>query len=219
MFQYSVYRMIWRMIFRVVAAGLFMLIAVFFFHHHSGAPFMPAAVSSFFSRSSDRGSVAYAHSSVDGTNYNLYSPADNIEHSDYSNLERSRGHLDIAMYAFTDRYLAELLVRLANKGMTIRIYRDGEQYQSEEMRGNSTTSLFHGHANIHVRVKPASRNLMHLKAYSDGLILRDGSANWSPSGLKQQDNNARYTNDSQQIKDFETAFEMMWNRTDNTTIQ
>ena len=52
---------------------------------------------------------------------------------------------------------------------------------------------------IQIRVK-ASHELMHLKAYViDGSLLRDGSANWSPSGLKRQDNNAHFTSDRAQV--------------------
>jgi phosphatidylserine/phosphatidylglycerophosphate/cardiolipin synthase-like enzyme len=54
---------------------------------------------------------------------------------------------------------------------------------------------------------------MHLKSYCvDGALLRDGSANWSPSGLKRQDNNARFTTDRRQIQAFQSVFEGMWAR-------
>jgi hypothetical protein len=62
--------------------------------------------------------------------------------------------LDIAIYAFTDRILADLLVREAEQGTVIRIYRDGEQFQNEErnagrFREQSTTAMFRGQSNIH----------------------------------------------------------------------
>jgi phosphatidylserine/phosphatidylglycerophosphate/cardiolipin synthase-like enzyme len=65
-----------------------------------------------------------------------------------------------------------------------------------------------------------SPELMHLKAYViDGSLLRDGSANWSPSGLKRQDNNAHFTTDPAQVGAFRQAFEQMWSRTDNQRVQ
>jgi phosphatidylserine/phosphatidylglycerophosphate/cardiolipin synthase-like enzyme len=61
---------------------------------------------------------------------------------------------------------------------------------------------------------------MHLKAYViDGSLLRDGSANWSPSGLKRQDNNVHFTSDPAQVEAFRRIFEQMWNRTDNERVQ
>ena len=79
----------------------------------------------------------------------------------------------------------------------IRVYRDGEQYEEEECEQygiGSVASMF-SRAPIHVRVKPSRPDLMHLKCWSDGRVLRDGSANWSPAGLKRQDNETRYTTD------------------------
>jgi hypothetical protein len=78
--------------------------------------------------------------------------------------------------------------------------------------------MFQGHRNIQIRVK-ASTVLMHVKSWSDGCIVRDGSANWSPSGEKQQDNTLTLTSDSTAVQNFETEFSTMWNRTDNTIIQ
>jgi len=71
-----------------------------------------------------------------------------------------------------------------------------------------------------VRVKPASRiDLMHLKCWSDGQVLRDGSANWSTAGLKRQDNDARFTTNRQEVQEFNRNFEQLWNRPTNTRVQ
>src|SRR5256885_7871901 len=60
-----------------------------------------------------------------------FSPSENLERMDYDRLERAQRRVDIAMYGFTDRYLAEELVRLARKGVAVRLYRDREQYENE----------------------------------------------------------------------------------------
>src|SRR5262249_38639934 len=84
----------------------------------------------------------------------------------------------------------------------------------------STTPMFHGHGNVHVRVKPPSRSdLMHLKVWSDGEVLREGSASWSPAALKRQDNNVRFSRNATEVKAFEADFEAMWNRPSNTVVQ
>jgi len=149
-----------------------------------------------------------------------YSPFENLEQMDQERLASAQRSIDIAMYSFTDRYLAEELIKLARRGVQIRLYRDREQYEQEEqhIRG-TTTSLLRGQTGIQIRVK-GSRELMHLKAYLiDGSLLRDGSANWSPSGLKRQDNNAHFTSDPAQVGAFRQIFEQMWNRTDNERVQ
>jgi hypothetical protein len=107
----------------------------------------------------------------------------------------------------------------------MRTYRDGEQYENEErnaarFRDQSTTAMFRGQPNIHVRVKPPSRSdLMHLNAWCDGEVLREGSANWSPAALKRQDNNVQFSRTPNEVKAFETDFEAMWNRASNTIVQ
>lgn len=161
-----------------------------------------------------------------------FAPSENLERIEIGELraaaQRLHGTqtpLDIAMYAFTDRAIAEVLIEEADAGTLVRVYRDGEQYEFEEggaerHGGSSVTSMFHGHNNIRVRVKSASRiDLMHLKCWSDGHLLRDGSANWSTAGLKRQDNDLRFTTDPQEVKEFNREFEQLWNRPTNIRIR
>jgi phosphatidylserine/phosphatidylglycerophosphate/cardiolipin synthase-like enzyme len=157
---------------------------------------------------------------------NHLAPAEDLEQVDLDRLERAQHSLDIAMYAFTDRALGNELIKLARRGVKVRLYRDGEQYENEQKDAahygdESVNDSLRGQSGIQVRVKPPSRrDLMHLKAYEiDGRLLRDGSANWSEAGEKQQDNNARFTNDPQEIKNFERDFEAMWSRPGNTQVE
>jgi hypothetical protein len=60
---------------------------------------------------------------------------------------------------------------------------------------------------------------MHDKAWSDGCMLREGSANWSPSGEIKQDNTLTLTAAHDAINAFETSFQAMWARPDNQVIQ
>jgi len=161
-----------------------------------------------------------------------FSPSENLERPEMDHLKAAAEHaraakrpLDIAIYAFTDRIVAALLVREAEQGTIMRIYRDGEQYENEErnaarFRNQSTTAMFRGQRNVHVRVKaPSPSDLMHLKVWSDGEVLREGSANWSPAALKRQDNNLRFSRNADEVKAFEADFEAMWNRASNTIVQ
>jgi phosphatidylserine/phosphatidylglycerophosphate/cardiolipin synthase-like enzyme len=153
-----------------------------------------------------------------------FSPSENLEQIDLAQIGQAQRSLDIAMYAFTDRYLAEAIERVAERGVQVRIYRDHDQFEQEQRRSNehsddSTTAILSGKPNVHIRVKH-SHELMHIKAYLvDGALLRDGSANWSPSGLKRQDNNAHLTTDPAQVRGFQQTFEDMWARDDNERVQ
>src|SRR5215471_10655159 len=61
-----------------------------------------------------------------------FSPSENLERLEMEQLKAAAEHaraakrpLDIAIYAFTDRIVAALLVREAEQGTVMRIYRDG----------------------------------------------------------------------------------------------
>ena len=151
-----------------------------------------------------------------------YAPAENLERLDVAALRSTHHTLDICMYA-PDRYLAEAVAEVASHGVAIRIYRDGSQYEEEEQhgRGRSAMDLLRGLKNVQIRVKPPSRRaLMHLKAYdTDGTLLREGSANWSPAGLKEQDNSLIFLSDRQSIENFAHDFEVLWDRPGNIKVQ
>ncbi len=72
--------------------------------------------------------------------------------------------------------------------------------------------------NVEVRIKH-SRVLMHLKSYAvDGQTLRSGSANFSASALKHQDNDLVLTRDAATVRRFELDFNQLWSRSDNTRL-
>jgi phosphatidylserine/phosphatidylglycerophosphate/cardiolipin synthase-like enzyme len=147
-----------------------------------------------------------------------FSPTENLEHFDIEVIRQSRSHLDIAMYAFTDQAIARAVAEVATRGVHVRIYRDREQYQQEQARNSYIADLFRGNPNIEIRVKK-SRTLMHLKQYWTGQVLRDGSANMSPSGLKAQNNSLTLTTNADDIRLFQANFNEMWGRSDNIVIQ
>jgi len=150
------------------------------------------------------------------TDAHLYSPGTNLERSELAQLETATRSVDVAMYSFTDRELAEELATLARKGVRVRVYRDREQFQQEMQWGGVTTTSILSAAGIQVRIKGA-RDLMHLKSYAiDGRLLRTGSANWSPTGLKRQDNDVRYESSSEAVERFERKLEEMWVRAGNS---
>jgi phosphatidylserine/phosphatidylglycerophosphate/cardiolipin synthase-like enzyme len=152
-----------------------------------------------------------------------YSPAEDLERLDYEAIRCARRSLDIAMFSFTDVLLARAVSEAGRSGVRVRIYRDGNEYEREQAQGRrhlSAMQRLRGEANIRIRVKPPGREYMHLKQLCvDGRLLRTGSANWSASGEKRQDNDADYSTDPNAIEHFERDFEALWNRSDNILVQ
>ncbi len=153
-----------------------------------------------------------------------FSPDSDLEVLDIAQLRKARSTIDAAMYAFTDRRLAEVLAH-TDVAVQIRLYRDGEQFESEQRHASygepSTTQMLAGHSRVHIRVKRANpRDYMHLKeVLIDGTVLRDGSANWSKSALRFQDNSWFLITDHQDILRFTQKFNDMWNRPANLIVQ
>ena len=80
-------------------------------------------------------------------------------------------------------------------------------------------AILHQCSDIHIRAK-GGKELMHEKAYvADGLVLREGSANWSVSAARYQDNQLSITRDTVDIEAFGDDFAGMWQRGDNSIIQ
>ena len=152
-----------------------------------------------------------------------YSPAEDLERLDYAAIRGARRSLDIAMFSFTDALLAQAVREAGRRGVRVRIYRDGEEYEREQAQARrhpSATQTLLGEANISIRAKPPGRDYMHLKQLLvDGRLLRTGSANWSPNGEMRQDNDADYSTDPNAIERFERDFEALWNRSDNIVVQ
>ena len=96
------------------------------------------------------------------------------------------------------------------------MYRDREQFAQETQWGVGTTTAILLAEGVEIRVKGA-RDLMHLKSYAiNGRLLRTGSANWSPTGLKRQDNDVAYESSPEAVERFERKFEEMWGKASNT---
>ena len=75
-----------------------------------------------------------------------YSPFENLEQIDRERLDSAQHTVDIAMYAFTDRYVAEELLKLSRRGVQIRLYRDRQQYE-EEQRDSGTAQSWNDNRN------------------------------------------------------------------------
>lgn len=127
-----------------------------------------------------------------------------------------------AAYALVEPDIIAALVARAKAGVSISIYLDRTEICAEA-RGDATMSKSPFHAlmgvpNIAIKVKH-SVILMHLKSYLvDGIILRDGSANFSVPGEEEQDNSLTLTDDLTACTLFQAKFIAMWSRQDNLSI-
>lgn len=170
-------------------------------------------------------------SPVFATSHTYYSPETNLQKIDIYWLKKAiyAKRLYIAMYSFTDYKIAKELIRLAHKGVKIYIYRDDKQMKD---RTDRTYMLKHV-KNIYIKAKRDKGfwNIMHDKIFIiRRIVFREGSANWSPSAegascyygrcgsTENQDNNATYITNTNEISAAIENFIKMWDRKSNIII-
>lgn len=185
--------------------------------------FFPAVVlcATLGCSSSERG-IAHAadHRRENGNIEVHYSPFENLERIDVGEMHQARTSIDMLAYSLTDRVVIEELIAAARRGVRVRVYLDNEETMSEMRREDIAAELqfLSESQNAEVKVK-RSRVLQHTKAYLiDGRLLREGSANFSPSALKQQDNDLLLTDNAAVIHGFEENFLQEWERSTNLTL-
>ena len=116
-------------------------------------------------------------------------------------IESAKLSIDFAAYSLNDGAVVDALNAAERRGVVVRIVLDPRERHDFVRLGDLSDN---------VRVKRAGP-LMHLKAYAiDGLVLRTGSANFSASGERQQDNDLIVIRDAGAAAKFDAHFERMW---------
>jgi len=141
-----------------------------------------------------------------------YAPAENLEKIDSDLIRSAHSSIDMAAYVLTDVAVIEAMSAAAARGVQIRLYLDGTA-RPPALRIQSALDHLLQLPQVSLKIKPAQMAIMHLKGFViDGQILRTGSANFSVSGLKYQDNDLLILRDAKPVQLFAAKFEMMWQR-------
>jgi len=141
-----------------------------------------------------------------------YAPTENLEQIDSGLIRSARKTIDMAAYVLTDMAVIGELTEAAHRGVQIRLYLDGSS-RSPGLRIQAALDDLFRQPQVSLKIKPAQMAIMHLKGFViDGQLLRTGSANFSVSGLKYQDNDLLVLRDQTSVQLFATKFEMMWQR-------
>lgn len=130
-----------------------------------------------------------------------FSPEERLDAIDVALIDEAKQSIDFASYSLTDGAVIEALNAAERRGVAVRIVLDPREHHDFVKLGDLADN---------VRVKRFGP-LMHLKAYSiDGGVLRTGSANFSASGERQQDNDLVVIRDAHAAGKFDAHFERMW---------
>jgi phosphatidylserine/phosphatidylglycerophosphate/cardiolipin synthase-like enzyme len=140
-----------------------------------------------------------------------FAPREDLEAIDVALIGEAQSRLDIAVYGFTSAPVMNALAEAGLRGVHVRIYRDRSQVRLHGAVAEALETL-EGTPNVEIRTKKPGP-IMHLKAYAvDGKLLRTGSANFTRSGLRRQDNDLVIDRDAADVAGFEADFNDMWER-------
>ena len=146
-----------------------------------------------------------------GGNIEVYfSP--NIKKHLMAGIKNARESIDIAIYVFTDRDIAELLNKKAKEGVKIRVlFGETSDEYSSSVDEYLTTAIYKKRDGIH---RFESDGIMHDKfAIVDNRILITGSYNWTYSAnAKNNENLIIIKNNDSVIKRYEKEFSRLWKR-------
>jgi phosphatidylserine/phosphatidylglycerophosphate/cardiolipin synthase-like enzyme len=145
----------------------------------------------------------------------FYGPREGFDLVDQDLISRARQRIDMTAYVLTDRRTISALEAAAARGVKIRIYLDPDQTGGRAAAAARFGQLLRS-GGVEMRVKAPGGDMMHLKAYQvDGRWLRSGSANFSFSGERRQDNDIVVLDSRDAAGAFATQFERVWARPDN----
>jgi len=140
-----------------------------------------------------------------------YSPSENLERLDLALISSAARTIDFAAYVLTDVPVIDALTNAGRRGVRVRLFRDGNERDAQGPVADALDRLAEA-PNVEMRFK-GPRELMHLKSYCvDGRFLRTGSANFTASGLKRQENDLVVVEGEGACAGFQAMFEFLWRR-------
>lgn len=141
-----------------------------------------------------------------------YAPRVDLEAIDVELIGRATRTIDMAAYVLTSVPIVEALSVAAQRGVKIRLYRDGRDARMPRRLAEAYDRLA-AQPNVEIRYKGDPQPFMHLKAYAvDGELVREGAGNFTHSGLRKQDNSLVALRCAAAVARFQEAFDAMWVR-------
>ncbi len=126
-------------------------------------------------------------------------------------LDKARKTIDIAMYYFTDRDLANAVIDAHDRGVKVRIYLDKDQEEAKYAKSRYLTN--HG---IPLRYSSNPYIMHHKFCVIDNDVVITGSYNWTASADKRNNENLLVIHDAKVAQEYSAEFNRLWNNHGNT---
>jgi len=135
----------------------------------------------------------------------LFSPADECGNYILRSIEGAKESIELAIYHITSRPLAKALIAAAKRGLSVRVYVDGEN--ADERYSKVSYMKRHG-----LKIKAESgEGLMHNKfCIIDNAKVITGSYNWTTSADLRNDENIVIIDSLPAVRLYRVQFEKYW---------
>jgi phosphatidylserine/phosphatidylglycerophosphate/cardiolipin synthase-like enzyme len=146
-------------------------------------------------------SLVYADSKV------YFSPNGGAQDAVTAQIAKAQRSIDIAMYSFTSREIAQALVEAKKRQVKVRVVLDNAQIKEQFSKSRY---LIGKGINVKFRLGPG---LMHNKfAVIDGRVLLTGSFNWTASADKKNAENLLIITNKELAQKYLRQFKLLWSQ-------
>ena len=120
-------------------------------------------------------------------------------------LNKAGESIDIAMYYFTDRNLANAVIDAHNRGVGVRVYLDKDQKEAQYSKSRYLTKQ-----GITIRYSSNSYLMHHKFAVIDNEVVITGSYNWTASAGERNNENLIVIRDPPLASRYKQEFYRLW---------
>jgi phosphatidylserine/phosphatidylglycerophosphate/cardiolipin synthase-like enzyme len=135
----------------------------------------------------------------------LFSPKDECGKAILDKIDSAEESIELAIYYFTSRPLSKALVAAAKRGVTVRVFLDGENAREYYSKAD-----FLKKKGVLVKLQKGE-GLMHNKfCIIDDKLVITGSYNWTTSADLKNEENVIFVNSKEVAKTYRLQFEKYW---------
>lgn len=135
----------------------------------------------------------------------LFSPEDNCAQQIVSVIDGAQSSIDMAMYSFTSRPIAQALVEAFDRGVKVRVYLEQTQQRDTYSKGG-----FLEKKGLPLKYKSGVGLMHHKFAVVDETVVLTGSYNWTASADLKNDENLLVINSRPIAKAYSDYFSRLW---------
>lgn len=135
----------------------------------------------------------------------LFFPSDENEYKILHYVQQAKMYVNLCVFALSNDILVDELIKLHQKGVKVRVISDDEQAE----RAGADMPRIQA-AGIQGRLDQSRANMHHKFCVVDGIVLINGSFNWTRQAVEKNQENLIITDDTVLIQAYNSEFEKLW---------